>query len=83
MAAGAGVLLAIAAVCGVVRRDRRLANAGQSRSTTDGERFRAGRELRRVYGDRLRVAFDERAVEVAIVGLGLAAAIVLGALIAS
>ncbi len=38
-------------------------------------------DRRRVYGDRLRVALGERGMEIAIVGLGLAAAVLLGALV--
>jgi LPXTG-motif cell wall-anchored protein len=75
MAAGLGVLLALAALWGLMARRRRV--------VMEPSGFRAGgRDFLRVHGDRMRVAFDERGVEVLILGLGLAAAVGLGALVA-
>lgn len=46
-----------------------------------GERLPLYGERMRLYGERMRVAVAERGVELAIVGVGLAAAIALGALV--
>ena len=80
-AVGLGLLLALAAALRVVVRHRRLAGVGPSRLEASGARFSDRREFFRVYGDRMRVAFDERGADVLIVGLGLAATVALAALI--
>ena len=81
-AVGLGLLLALALVVMVAVRHRRLAGVKPRRFEPHGARFPARREFLRVHGDRMRVAFDERGADVLIVGLGLAAAIALAALIA-
>jgi hypothetical protein len=63
-------------------RRRRLAMPQPAPAWAEHSRFPAGREFLRVYGDRMRVAFDERGMEVVIITLGLAAAVALGALVA-
>lgn len=52
------------------------------RVSGDRMHFSAGRDVFRIYGDRIRVAFDQMGSEVLIVGLALAFAVGLGALIA-
>lgn len=81
-AVGLGLLLALALVVMVVVRQRRLAAVQPRRLQPQGARFPARREFLRVHGDRVRVALDERGADFLIVGLGLAAAVALAALIA-
>lgn len=82
IAVGLGLLLALAAVLKIVVRRRRLVAEPRSPFEIDGARFPAGRDFFRVYGDRLRVAFDERGAPMLILGLGLAATVALAALVA-
>jgi hypothetical protein len=82
IAVGLGLLLALAAVLKVVVRRRRLVAEQPPPFEIDGARFLAGRDFFRVYGDRVRVALDERGAHMLILGLGLAATVALGALVA-
>jgi hypothetical protein len=79
-------LLAATTITTKLVRGRRLAREG----FWDGgrPRFRQGDRLRlsanerlRVYGDRVRVGFDEYGVQVMIIGFGLVIAVLLGALV--
>jgi hypothetical protein len=81
IAVALGLLLALAAALRVLVRHRRLAGVESSRLGATGPHFSGRREFFRVYGDRMRVAFDERGADVVIVGLGLAAAVALAALV--
>ena len=81
IAVGLGLLLALAAALRVLMHHRRLAGVEPRRLNVASGRLPARREFVRVYGDRMRVAFDERGADVLIVGLGLAAAVALAALI--
>lgn len=81
VAVGLGLLLALAAALRVFVRHRQLAGVDSRRLNVGSGRVPARREFSRVYGDRLRVAFDERGADVLIIGLGLAAAVALAALI--
>lgn len=80
VAVALGLLLALAAALRVLVRHRQLAGV-ESRRLAGGGRPPPRHELSRVYGDRLREAFDERGADVLIIGLGLAAAVALAALI--
>jgi hypothetical protein len=77
VALGLGLLLAIAAGLRVLVQHRRLAGVEPHRLNVGSGQVPG----RRVYGDRMRVAFDERGADVLIIGLGLAAAVALAALI--
>lgn len=81
IAVGLGLLLALAAALRVLMQHRRLAGVEPRRLNVASGHLPARREFFRVYGDRMRVAFDERGADVLIVGLGLAAAVALAALI--
>ena len=80
IAVGLGLLLALAAALRCLQH-RRLAGVEPRRVNVASGHLPARREFFRVYGDRMRVAFDERGADVLIVGLGLAAAVALAALI--
>jgi hypothetical protein len=80
--AGLAVLLGLVTLSVWLLRRRRLAIPQPPPVWAEPSRFPAGREFLRVYGDRMRVAFDERGMEVVIITLGLAAAVALGALVA-
>lgn len=82
IAVGAGMLLALAAVARVALLRRRVGAVQPRRSQINGGRFPAGRDHFRVYGDRMRVTLDERGADVLVLGLGLAAAVAIGALLA-
>jgi hypothetical protein len=81
VAVGLGLLLALAAALRVLVQHRRLAGVQPRRLNASSGHLPARREFFRVYGDRMRVAFDERGADVLIIGLGLAAAVALAALI--
>jgi hypothetical protein len=81
IAVGLGLLLALAAALRVLVRHRQLAGVEQRRLNVGSRHVPARREFSRVRGDRLRVAFDERGADALIIGLGLAAAVALAALI--
>lgn len=83
IAVGLGLLIALAAVLKVVVRRRGLVAEQPSTFKSDGARFPAGRDFLRVYGDRVRVALDERGAPMLILGLGLALTVALAALVAS
>lgn len=81
IAVALGLLLALTAGLRVLVRHRQLAGVQSSRLGATGPHLSARREFFRAYGDRMRVAFDERGADVVIVGLGLAAAVALAALV--
>ena len=82
IAVGLGLLLTLAAVLKIVVRRRGLVAEQPSPFEIDGARFPAGRDFFRVYGDRVRVALDERGAPMLILGLGLAVTVALAALVA-
>lgn len=81
IAVGLGLLLALTAALRVLVQHRRLAGVEPRRLNVASGHVPARREFFRVYGDRMRVAFDERGADALIIGLGLAAAVALAALI--
>jgi hypothetical protein len=82
IAVGLGLLLALAAALRVLVRHRQLAGVEPRRLNIGGGGYSGRREFFRVYGDRMRVAFDEHGADVLIVGLGIAVVVALAALIA-
>jgi hypothetical protein len=81
-AVGFGLLMAVAAGWRLAVQRRRLVVPQPRRGQINGGRHPAGGGFFRGYGDRMRVAFGERGADVLLLGLGLAAAIALGALVA-
>ncbi|MBV9536865.1 MAG: hypothetical protein JO321_15810 [Solirubrobacterales bacterium] len=66
----------------VVRRRRARGRPAVAGRSGDRVHFFGGRGAARVYGDRMRMAFDQKGSEALTVGVALALAVALGALIA-
>lgn len=77
-----GALLALAVLAIVPLQRRRPHGAQPLRPASDRVSFSGGRDLGRMYGDRVRVALDGRGMEFAFIALGIVVAIGLGALVA-